>query len=104
MGPYGGSDDTLHGVHVGGMARSCKHRQVYIVSLARPAPAVGDRTCFERIVALLMQRDRQHIVPVIVDGLGAIAVMYIPIQHHNPLAKPPGLGGLDGNGDIQYET
>ena len=53
---------------------------------------------------LLMQGDGQNIIALIVDGLGTVAVVHVPIDNCDPQTRAGGDCALDGDGNIGQKT
>ena len=96
----------IPGRQVGVAAAARRQRDVAVEALARAAPAIRRVAGVQRVVAILVQRHRQHVVAVVENRLGPVAVMHVPVDDGDALGQPCGLHGFDGDGDIgqQAET
>ena len=61
------------------MARARVHRQVDVIAFASTPSAICQRARVDGVIPLLVQRDRQNVIAVIIDRLGPIAVVFFPV-------------------------
>lgn len=86
------------------MSGARRQGDVQVEPQPRAASPVGEGTGIHRIVAVLMQRDRQHVRVVVEDRLGPVAVVDVPVQHGDALRQPVRLHGADGDGDVGQQA
>ena len=98
------SDNAVHRGEIGVVASPSGQRHVDVVTGPGAFAPVGDMAAVQRIVAFLMQADRQRVGPVIEDRLGPVAVMHIPVQHGDLTQPVIGASGLNRNGDIGQQA
>ncbi len=96
--------DALHGLHVGVVTAAGKQRHVEVEATTAILADVFGAAVARREAAVLVQGNAQHVVAPVVDRLGAVAVVHVPVQHRDPLDAVARFGRLDGHGDVGEET
>ena len=86
---HGRGHDVVPGVQVGAPAGARRERDVDVRTERAGPPASVDHAGVVRVEAVLVQRDRQRVRVVVVDPLGAVAVVHVPVDDRDP--SEPGL-------------
>ncbi|MDT4851905.1 hypothetical protein FQZ97_861140 [compost metagenome] len=94
-------DHPLHGVAIGVVAAAGEERHIEVVAEPPAGAPFLHRTLADGETVVLVDRQRQHIVAVKEDRLGAITVVHVPVQHRHAANTVAGLGGFHCDGDVR---